>query len=172
MTHSENNVLFKLLDDNMLTIGNDYKIMEFSVIYGNTIIGDSFFLGHHSLIREKNHIGNNVSIGSYTEIAPFNDIGDNVRIHSRCFIENVIIESGVFIAPGVIFTDDKYPPTKDYLSRWKKTIVRKNASIGAGAIILPGLEIGENAMIGAGAIVTKDVAANTTVAGNPAKKII
>ncbi|EAJ2655020.1 N-acetyltransferase, partial [Campylobacter coli] len=73
----------------------------------------------------------------------------------------ITIEDNVFIGPNVTFCNDKYPRSKQYPEEFSKTIVKKGASIGANATILPGITIGENAMIGAGAIVTKDIADNT-----------
>lgn len=77
------------------------------------------------------------------------------------------IGDDVFIGPRVTFTNDKYPPSPD----WLVTTVGDRASIGAGAIILPGLTLGEGCMIGAGAVVTKDVPAGETWVGNPARKL-
>lgn len=95
-------------------------------------------------------------------------IGDNVRVQAFAFIpEGVILEQDVFIGPHVCFTNDKHPPS----DAWLPTIVRRGASIGAGAIILPGLEIGEKAMVGAGSVVTHDVPPWTTVVGNPARVV-
>ncbi|WP_289769694.1 acyltransferase, partial [Helicobacter bilis] len=67
------------------------------------------------------------------------------------------IEDNVFIGPNVSFTNDKYPRSKRYPSEFLRTTIKKGASIGAGAVILPGITIGENALIGAGSVVTKDV---------------
>ncbi len=77
----------------------------------------------------------------------------------------------VFIGPCVTFTNDKIPRSKKYPEKFLKTIIKKGASIGANATILPGITIGENAMVGAGTVVTKDVAPYTVIAGNPGKVI-
>ncbi|MEK9780999.1 MAG: acyltransferase, partial [Gammaproteobacteria bacterium] len=81
------------------------------------------------------------------------------------------IEDDVFIGPNVTFTNDKFPRSKSKINNFKKTIIKKGSSIGGGSTILPGLIIGENAMIGAGSVVTKNVADNSLVYGNPAKHI-
>lgn len=125
-------------------------------------------------------IGNNCNIGTFVEIKPTVNIGNYVKIQAFVFIpEGIIIEDGVFIGPHVTFTNDKYPNSTNPDGTLKthkdwnilKTVVKKNASIGAGSIILPGITIGESAVIGAGSVVTKDVPAFTTVIGNPARII-
>ena len=95
------------------------------------------------------------------------EIGSHVKIQAFAFVpEGVSILDDVFIGPGVVFTNDKYPPS----GKWEQTIVREGASIGANATILPGVVIGEYAKIGAGSVVTKDVPTGETWVGNPAKK--
>ena len=104
-------------------------------------------------------------------------IGDEVVLGNKCciqafvFIPNgVKIGNDVFIGPRVCFTNDKNPPSEDR-SNWEDIIVKDNVVIGAGAVILPGITLGNSCVIGAGAVVTKDVPPATTVVGNPAKKI-
>jgi len=114
--------------------------------------------------------GINIQIGMYTEIGNCVQIGDNARIGAMCFIpEGVTIHSGSWIGPKVCFTNDRFPPSDK--SKWEKTIVEKNARIGAGATIMCGITIGEGALIGAGSIVTKSVPPGETWAGNPARKL-
>ena len=123
-------------------------------------------------------IDDNSKIGAFVEIQKGASIGKNCKISSHTFIcEGVHIEDNCFIGHGVMFTNDLFPratnPDGSPQSEadWKliETFVKKGASIGSNATILCGVTIGENAMIGAGAVVTKDVPANTIVAGNPAK---
>ncbi len=159
----------KLPQATPLQIGDNSVVRSFTVIYLGSKIGSHFQSGHGAVIRENNILGNHVSIGSNTECAPGNVIGNNVRIHSNCFLENVTIEDDVFIGPHVMFTDDLYPPRSgEYLAG---ATVKKGAAIGANATILPGVVIGARAIVGAGSVVTRDVAAETIVAGNPAKII-
>jgi len=88
-------------------------------------------------------------------------VGKRVKIQAFAYIPNgVTLEDDVFISPGVVFTNDKYPPSKG--KEWRETIVKKGATIGANATILPGITIGEEAVIGAGAVVLKDVAPGET----------
>ncbi|MBL0287548.1 MAG: N-acetyltransferase [Bacteroidetes bacterium] len=125
-------------------------------------------------------IDNNSKVGAFVEIQKGVSIGKNCKISSHTFIcEGVHIEDNCFIGHGVMFTNDLFPratnldgsPQTD--SDWNlvETFVKKGASIGSNATILCGITIGENALIGAGAVVTKDVPANSIVAGNPAKII-
>ena len=109
-------------------------------------------------------------IGSHTFIGKDVVIGMSVKIQGHCYIPTgVTIEQNCFIAPGVIFLNDKYPPSKGKF--WGKIIVEKGASIGGGATILPNVIIGKSAIIGAGAVVTKDVPDGEVWVGNPAKKM-
>jgi len=114
-------------------------------------------------------IGNDCSIGTFVEIGPDVVIGDRCRIQAFSFIpKGVTLEDDVFIGPNVTFTNDKHPPSH---GKWDaiQTLVKKGATIGAGALILPGVTIGEKALIGAGAVVTKDVPPFGTVYGVPAR---
>jgi len=115
-------------------------------------------------------IGNLVNIGAFTEIGPGVIIGDRCHISAYCFIpEGVVIEDDCFIGPGVVFCNDKYPFS--HRDQWEKTLVKKGASIGARATILPGIIIGEKSLIGAGSVVTRSVPNHIIVAGNPARRL-
>jgi acetyltransferase-like isoleucine patch superfamily enzyme len=85
--------------------------------------------------------------------------------------DGVTLEDDVFVGPNVTFTNDLQPRSRNAAAKLLPTLVKKGASIGANATILPGLTIGAGAMVGAGAVVTKDVPPGVTVAGNPAKVI-
>ncbi|MBI0582823.1 MAG: N-acetyltransferase [Methanomassiliicoccus sp.] len=98
-------------------------------------------------------------------------IGDRVKVEAFAFIPSgVTIEDEVFIGPRATFTNDLHPRA---VGDWEiiPTLVKKGASIGAGAVIVCGVTIGENAMVGAGAVVTRDVPPGAVVAGNPAREI-
>jgi UDP-2-acetamido-3-amino-2,3-dideoxy-glucuronate N-acetyltransferase len=125
-------------------------------------------------------IGDGTKIGSFVEIQKNAQVGRNCKVSSHSFIcEAVEIEDEVFIGHGVTFINDKVPratTAEGHLQTdddWQPvpTRVKRGASIGSGATILCGVVIGERAIVGAGAVVTKDVAAGTTVAGNPARLI-
>lgn len=124
-------------------------------------------------------IGDDSRVGPFVEIQKGVTVGKRVKISSHSFLcEGVTVEDDCFIGHGVIFINDKRPvavrggrPTGDGDWTPDKTVVRKGASIGSGAVILGGVTIGEKALVGAGAVVTEDVPAGKTVAGVPARAL-
>jgi acetyltransferase-like isoleucine patch superfamily enzyme len=125
-------------------------------------------------------IGAGTRIAAFVEIQKGAVIGRRCKISSHSFIcEGVTIEDEVFVGHGVVFSNDKYPRAADAGGALKRdgdwpllrTLVKRGASIGSNASILPGITIGAGAMVAAGAVVTTDVPANTVVAGVPAKPV-
>lgn len=125
-------------------------------------------------------IGDFTRIGTFVEVQKNAKIGKNCKISSHTFVcEGVTIEDNVFVGHGVMFTNDSYPratspeggPQTEKDWTVEPTLVRKGASIGSGATILARVTIGENAIVGAGSVVTRNVAPNTIVAGNPARQL-
>jgi acetyltransferase-like isoleucine patch superfamily enzyme len=123
-------------------------------------------------------IGDDTKLGTFVEVQKNAKIGKRCKISSHSFVcEGVTIEDNVFIGHGVMFTNDIYPRATaadgnlQTEQDWKveTTLVKRGASIGTNATILPRVTIGENAVVGAGSVVTKDVPANSIVAGNPAR---
>lgn len=133
---------------------------------------------HHVHIRERATIGRQCILGKGVYVDFGVEIGDRCKIQNGAFLyHGVTLEEGVFVGPGVLFTNDRVPraitPEGDLKAAedWEagSIRVRRGASVGAGAIILPGVEIGRWAMIGAGAVVTRDVPDHGLVLGNPAR---
>jgi acetyltransferase-like isoleucine patch superfamily enzyme len=144
---------------NNVKVGQNVRIFNFVNAYGCSIDDGS-------------------KVGAFVEIQKGVTIGKNCKISSHSFLcEGVHIEDNVFVGHGVMFTNDLFPRATNpdgsaqTEADWKliETFVKKGASIGSNATILCGITIGENALIGAGAVVTKDVPANTIVAGSPAR---
>ena len=145
---------------------------------------------HPSSDVQTKQVGEGTRIWQYVVILPGAVIGRDGNICSHCFIENrvvvgdrvtvkcgvqlwdgVTLEDDVFVGPNVTFTNDQQPRSRNTAAKLLPTVVKKGASIGANATILPGLTIGEGAMVGAGSVVTKDVPPGVTVVGNPARPI-
>ncbi len=143
------------LADCQATIPEDTNIWQFCVVLPNAKIGHNCNICSHCFIENDVRIGDNVTIKSGVQVW-----------------DGIEIEDNVFIGPNVSFTNDRYPRSKNDNWELKKTIVRRGASIGAGAVVLCGIEIGENAMIGAGSVVTKNIPAGELWVGNPAKFVI
>jgi acetyltransferase-like isoleucine patch superfamily enzyme len=123
-------------------------------------------------------VGDNSKLGAFVEIQKNATVGKNCKISSHTFIcEGVEIEDHVFVGHGVMFINDRFPRAVNERGElqgdgdWTMvpTIVRRGATIGSGATILCGIEIGENAIVGAGSVVTRNVPPATIVAGNPAR---
>jgi acetyltransferase-like isoleucine patch superfamily enzyme len=146
---------------NQVSVGENVRIFDFVNAYGCSI-------------------DDNSKIGAFVEIQKGATIGKSCKISSHTFIcEGVHIEDNCFIGHGVMFTNDLFPKatrpdgTPQTEEDWNlvETFVKKGASVGSNATIICGVTIGENSLVGAGSVVTKDVAPNTVVAGNPAKLI-
>lgn len=137
----------------------------------NTNIPDSTRVWQFVVILPDALIGENCNICSHCYIENNVIIGNNVTVKCGVYLwDGIIIEDNVQVGPNVTFTNDKYPRAKQ-LFEAQRTLIKKNASIGAGSVILGGITIGENAMIGAGSVVTKDIPDNELWFGNPAKFI-
>lgn len=147
-------------------IGDNAIIRSGTVLYCQVVIGDNFQTGHNVIIREGTRIGNNVSIGSSTIVEGDTAIGDHVNIQSMVYLPvRISIGNNVFIGPNAVFTNDRYPPSKNLCA----FTIKDKAVIGANSTLLPGLTIGEGALVAAGAIVTKDVPDYKMAIGSPAK---
>lgn len=145
----------------------------------NVILGSNVRFYHERLVNLYGCcVGDETKIGTFVEIQKNSVIGNRCKISSHTFIcEGVEIADEVFIGHGVMFTNDSYPratTAEGHLQTdtdWKvlPTRVRRRASIGSNATILPGVTIGESAMVGAGAVVTRDVPDHAIVVGVPAR---
>ena len=145
---------------------------------------------HPNALCETDNVGEGTRVWAFAHILPGARVGKDCNICDGVFIENdvvvqdrvtvkcgvqlwdgITLEDDVFVGPNATFTNDPFPRSKSYPTEFARTIVRRGASIGANATLLPGLEIGIGAMVGAGAVVTRSVPPNAIVAGNPAQII-
>ena len=134
------------------TIGKGTRVWAFAHILPGAVIGSDCNICDHVFIENKVTMGDRVTIKCGVQL-----------------LDGIILEDDVFVGPNATFTNDPFPRSRQYPGEFPKTHVRKGASIGANATILPGLTIGQNAMVGAGAVVTRDVPPNAIVVGNPAR---
>jgi UDP-2-acetamido-3-amino-2,3-dideoxy-glucuronate N-acetyltransferase len=146
--------IHKFADVQSVDIGENTRIWQFVVILKGAKIGRECNICSHCLIENDVIIGDRVTVKSGVQL------WDGLRI-----------ENDVFIGPNVTFTNDKFPKSGNKDFHCLPTHIGEGASIGGGATILPGVEIGAHSTIGAGAVVTKDVPAGATVIGNPAQMI-
>jgi len=152
-------------------------------------MSDKTYIHPMALVEEGVRLGRGTRVWAFVHILPGAVIGNECNICDHVFIEGdtaighrvtikcgvqiwdgLRIEDDVFIGPNATFTNDRFPRSKQDFDL-QYTTVRKGATIGANATILPGITVGEKAMVGAGAVVTKDVPPQTLVVGNPAKSI-
>ena len=134
------------------------------------IIPEDTNIWQFCVVLPQARIGHNCNVCSHSFIENEVVIGDNVTI--KCGVQlwdGITLEDNVFIGPNVTFTNDRYPRSKNEKWQLEKTVVRRGASIGAGVVVVCGIEIGENAMIGAGSVLTKSVPAGELWMGNPAR---
>jgi acetyltransferase-like isoleucine patch superfamily enzyme len=148
------------------------------------------FQVHASSFCASEKIGAGTRIWAFVNILAGAEIGENCNICDHVFIENdvkignrvtiktgvsvwdgVTLEDDVFVGPNVSFTNDRYPQSGNSAFNLQRTLVKSGASIGAGSVILPGLEIGSQSIIGAGTIVTESVPPDVVVIGNPGRVI-
>jgi len=145
---------------------------------------------HPNALCESTMVGEGTRVWAFAHVLPGARIGRDCNVCDHVFIENdvvvgdrvtikcgvqlwdgVTLEDDVFVGPNATFTNDDFPRSKHYPSQYARTLVARNASIGANATVLPGVTIGRNAMIGAGAVITRSVPPNAIVVGNPARII-
>jgi UDP-2-acetamido-3-amino-2,3-dideoxy-glucuronate N-acetyltransferase len=152
--------------------GGRYFVHPTSIVDDNCEIGEGTKIWHFSHIMSGAIIGNNCNLGQNVVVSPNVRLGNNVKVQNNVSIyEGVTCEDDVFLGPGVVLTNVINP--RSAISRkdeFKKTLIKKGATIGANATIVCGISICEFAFIGAGAVVTKDVPAYALITGNPGRQ--
>ena len=152
-------------------VGDGSIVSTGAVVFAGTRIGARAIVGDQSCVRERVTLGDDVVIGRGSLVENDTTIGSLTKIQADAYITaHSTLEDNVFVAPCVVTTNDNYMGRTERRHALRKgPTIRRGARIGGGAILLPGVEIGEEAFVGAGAVVTKDVPPKTLVVGSPAR---
>jgi acetyltransferase-like isoleucine patch superfamily enzyme len=154
-------------------IGDGAVVSTGAIVFAGTTIGERTIVGDQSCIRERCAIGDDVVVGRGSLIENDTTVGDRTKIQAGAYVTAYSeLEEDVFIAPCVVTTNDNFMGrTERRHELVKGPTIRRGARVGGGAVLCPGVEIGEEAYVGAGAVVTKDVPPRTVVVGVPAKAL-
>ncbi len=152
-------------------IGAGTIVSTGAIVFAGSLVGARVILGDQSCVRERVTIGDDVVLGRGSLVENDTTIGAMTRIQAQAYITAYsTLEEHVFVAPCVVTTNDNYMGrTEQRHELMKGPTIRRAARVGGGAVLCPGVEIGEEAFVGAGAVVTKDVPPRTIVVGNPAR---
>ena len=152
------------------TLGDKCTLRAGTTLYSHVRVADEVSFGHNVLVRENVTIGRRTKIGTNVVIDGSTRIGAKVSIQTGVYICTYsIVEDGVFLGPCCVFTNDKYVAQKPF--KLVGPTVKKGASIGANALLFPGVTVGEGAVVGSQAMVNSDVPARTIFVGLPARKL-
>jgi acetyltransferase-like isoleucine patch superfamily enzyme len=154
-------------------IGDGAVISTGAIVFAGTTIGARVIVGDQACVRERVTVGEDVVIGRGSLVENDSTIGARTKVQAMAYITaRSVLEDDVFIAPCVVTTDDNYMGrTERRFAEKRGPTIRRGARIGGGAVLCPGVEIGEEAFVGAGAVVTKDVPPRAVVVGNPARQL-
>jgi acetyltransferase-like isoleucine patch superfamily enzyme len=154
-------------------IGEGTIVSTGAIVFAGSSVGARVILGDQSCVRERVTIGDDVVLGRGSLVENDTTIGSMTRIQAEAYITAYsTLEEHVFVAPCVVTTNDNYMGrTEQRRDVMKGPTIRRGARVGGGAVLCPGIEIGEEAFVGAGAVVTKDVPPRTIVVGNPARAL-
>src|SRR3954465_11606115 len=156
-----------------LELGAGTIVSTGAVVFAGTTVGEGGSVGDQSCVRERCTIGDDVVIGRGSLVENDTTVGARTKIQAHAYITAYSeLEDNVFIAPCVITTNDNFMGrTEKRHELMKGPTIRRGARVGGGAVLLPGIEIGEEAFVGAGAVVIRDVPPKAVVVGNPARQI-
>ena len=154
-----------------LVIGAGTIVSTEAIVFAGTRIGERVIVGDQACIRERCEIGDDVVVGRGSLVENDTTIGTHTKIQAMAYITAYsTLEDNVFVAPCVQTTNDNFMGRTEKRHELRKgPTIRRGARVGGGAVLCPGIEIGEEAYIGAGAVVVKDVPPRVVVVGNPAR---
>ena len=156
-----------------LVLGPGTVVSTGAIVFAGTTIGEGGVVGDQACIRERCVLGDDVVVGRGSLVENDTSIGDRTKIQANAYVTAYsTLEEDVFIAPCVVTTNDNFMGRTEKRHALRKgPTIRRGARIGGGAVLLPGIEIGEEAFVGAGAVVLRDVPARALMVGNPARQI-
>jgi UDP-2-acetamido-3-amino-2,3-dideoxy-glucuronate N-acetyltransferase len=154
-----------------LVVGAGCVISSHAVVFAGSELGAGTIVGDAGLVRERCSIGPECIVGARATVENDSVLGARCKLQAHAYVTAYsTLEDDVFIAPCVVTTNDNFMGrTEQRKALMRGPLIRRGARIGGGAVILPGIEIGEEAFVGAGAVVTRDVPARTLVVGSPAR---
>ena len=156
-----------------LELGAGTVVSTGAVVFAGTRLGAGVILGDQSCVRERCELGDEVVVGRGSLVENDTTIGARTKIQANAYVTAYsLLEEDVFIAPCVVTTNDNFMGRTERRHELRKgPTLRRGARIGGGAVLLPGIEVGEEAFVGAGAVVIRDVPARAVVVGNPARQL-
>jgi acetyltransferase-like isoleucine patch superfamily enzyme len=156
-----------------LELGSGTIVSTGAVVFAGTKLGERVIVGDQACVRERCSIGDDVVVGRGSLVENDTAVGARTKIQAHAYVTAYsLLEDDVFIAPCVITTNDNFMGrTEKRLALMKGPTIRRGARVGGGAVLLPGIEVGEEAFIGAGAVVVRDVPARALMVGNPARQL-
>jgi acetyltransferase-like isoleucine patch superfamily enzyme len=156
-----------------LVVGDGTQILAGAVIFAGTRIGRSVIVGDQACVRERCEIGDEAVVGRGVFVENDVAIGARTKVQANAYVTAYsTLEEDVFLAPCVVTTNDNFMGRTEKRHELRKgPTIRRGARVGGGAVLLPGIEVGEEAFVGAGAVVLDDVPPRAVVVGNPARRI-
>jgi acetyltransferase-like isoleucine patch superfamily enzyme len=156
-----------------LELGAGTIVSTGAVVFAGTKLGERVIVGDQACVRERVDIGDDAVVGRGSLVENDTSVGARTKIQANAYVTAYsTLEDDVFIAPCVATTNDNFMGRTERRHELRKgPTIRRGARIGGGAVLLPGIEIGEEAFVGAGAIVIRDVPARAVVVGSPARQI-
>jgi acetyltransferase-like isoleucine patch superfamily enzyme len=154
-------------------VGDATSILAGAIVFAGTRLGDGVIVGDQACVRERCELGEEVVVGRGAFVENDVTVGARTKIQANAYVTAYsVLEEDVFIAPCVITTNDNFMGRTEKRHRLRRgPTIRRGARVGAGAVLLPGIEVGEEAFVGAGAVVLADVPSRAVVVGNPARQI-
>jgi acetyltransferase-like isoleucine patch superfamily enzyme len=153
-----------------LVLGDGVTVCVGAVVYAGAEIGDGTIIGDQAQVRERSRVGSRAVVGRGSCVDFGAVVGDRVSIQTQVYVTSgAVVEDDAFLGPGVLMTNDDSMGRHPRGEGLAAPVVRRAARVGGGAVLVPGVEIGEEAFVGAGAVVTRDVAARSMVVGVPAR---